>query len=328
MSDGALITPVFLLSLPRSGSTLVQRMLATHGDVATTAEPWLLLPHLYATTAEAIYTDYHQEVAVRGITDFIEALPGGESAYREDLRGFILRQYRRAAGETPTLFLDKTPRYHRLADRLLGIFPDARLIVLWRNPLAVASSIMETWQEGRWDLYRWRVDLYGGLDALCRLAAAGDERVLALRFEDVLAAPTASLDRLFAHLGLTAPADAADSFDAVELAGRLGDRVGSNRYRSLSTEPLEKWPRGLANPLRRRWASRYLDWIGEERLSLMGYDAGALRSELRSEPVSTRFLLSDVYYRAKGALAVAVDPRPTKDKVRALRSGRPVYLHA
>ena len=34
---------VFLLSLPRSGSTLLQRLLAAHPQVHTVAEPWLML---------------------------------------------------------------------------------------------------------------------------------------------------------------------------------------------------------------------------------------------------------------------------------------------
>jgi hypothetical protein len=41
-------TPLFLLSLPRSGSTLAQRILAAHAGIATTSEPWILLPYLYA----------------------------------------------------------------------------------------------------------------------------------------------------------------------------------------------------------------------------------------------------------------------------------------
>jgi hypothetical protein len=44
-------TPLFLLSLPRSGSTLAQRILAAHGGIATTSEPWILLPYLYVRTS-------------------------------------------------------------------------------------------------------------------------------------------------------------------------------------------------------------------------------------------------------------------------------------
>ena len=37
-------SPIFLFSLPRSGSTLLQRVLMSHKDIASVAEPWLMLP--------------------------------------------------------------------------------------------------------------------------------------------------------------------------------------------------------------------------------------------------------------------------------------------
>jgi len=39
---------IFILSLPRSGSTLLQRILGGHSQVHTVAEPWLMLNPLYA----------------------------------------------------------------------------------------------------------------------------------------------------------------------------------------------------------------------------------------------------------------------------------------
>src|SRR5919107_2181016 len=53
MNVSARPTPLFLLSLPRSGSTLAQRILAAHGGIATTSEPWILLPYLYANVLPA-----------------------------------------------------------------------------------------------------------------------------------------------------------------------------------------------------------------------------------------------------------------------------------
>ncbi|WP_189477523.1 sulfotransferase [Halioglobus pacificus] len=34
---------IFLISQPRSGSTLTQRLIATHEEVFTRSEPWLML---------------------------------------------------------------------------------------------------------------------------------------------------------------------------------------------------------------------------------------------------------------------------------------------
>ena len=47
---------------------------------------------------------------------------------------------------------------------------------------------------------------------------------------------------------------------------------------------------------------RYLDWIGAERLALMGYDAAELRAQLEAAPVSAKRLLSDLPRAAYGVL--------------------------
>ena len=68
--------PVFLFSLPRSGSTLVQRLIAGHPEVATTSEPWVLLPLLYTMRRPGAFTEYGHRTAVRAIDDFTGQLPG------------------------------------------------------------------------------------------------------------------------------------------------------------------------------------------------------------------------------------------------------------
>lgn len=45
MSDSNLI---FLISQPRSGSTLLQKLIATSNQIDTLQEPWLMLHPLYA----------------------------------------------------------------------------------------------------------------------------------------------------------------------------------------------------------------------------------------------------------------------------------------
>jgi len=43
---------IFLISQPRAGSTLSQRMLGSHPDIYTVSEPWLMLHPLYPLRSE------------------------------------------------------------------------------------------------------------------------------------------------------------------------------------------------------------------------------------------------------------------------------------
>src|SRR5262249_20278294 len=68
-------TPILLLSLPRSGSTLVQRVLAAHPGVATASEPWLLLPLLLPLRDDVPAPGGWQPRVHSALEDFARMLP-------------------------------------------------------------------------------------------------------------------------------------------------------------------------------------------------------------------------------------------------------------
>jgi hypothetical protein len=293
--DRSDVIPIFLLSLPRSGSTLVQRVVASHSLVATTSEPWLLLPLVYARRAEGVVTEYDHRLSVVGLNDFVAGIPNGDSRYQEAIRTFALSLYREAARNGETYFLDKTPRYHFIATDLMKLFPEAKFIVLWRNPLAVVASIGETWGKGAWIGGSHWEDLHVGLTPLLRIAQQRDERVMAMRFEDFLARPEAHWKRICQFLSIPYEPGAPERFHTVQLRGKLGDQTGASRYRRLDLEPLDRWKRSFASPVRRAWARHYLAWIGENRLSIMGYDPSELLRELRPTPAGMWAAISDAW---------------------------------
>ena len=145
-SPAAAIRPLFLLSLPRSGSTLVQRVLATNPAIATASETWLLMPFLSAAPADETLPSRGawDLTAAEAIDDFTHELPLGKDSYLAAVRKFALDMYSQAAGDGAVYFLDKTPAYAHFLPDLMRIFPEAKFVVLWRNPLAVAASIVET----------------------------------------------------------------------------------------------------------------------------------------------------------------------------------------
>jgi len=278
------LRPVFLFSLPRSGSTMVQRVLASHPEISTTPEPWLLLPFLSAVREGGVFAEYGAVPASRAIRDFIERLPGGEAEYERQLHEFVMRLYGEASDAQSSFFLDKTPRYHHVVEDVFRVFPDGKFVFLWRNPLAIAASIVDTWADGKWSLGRWHQDLFAGLARLIAAYEAHADRAHAVRFESLIASPSDTWAGVFEYLGV--------AFDPASLSlptsdddgSRMGDKVGARRYEGLSTEPLEKWRISLANPLRVRWCRSYLHWIGERRLAVMGYELSELLRSLNDAP--------------------------------------------
>ena len=276
--------PLFLLSLPRSGSTLLQRILGSHEAVATSPEPWLLLPQVYALRESGAFAEYGQVPSSRAIREFAGRLPGGEGAYLDALRAFATDLYGRAAEAGAGYFLDKTPRYHFIADDLFRIVPDARFVFLWRNPLSVVSSIVDTWSGGRWKLERWHADLFEGPPNLVHAFGEHRDRCFALRYEDLVMSPDRALTDLFAYLDLTFDPGVLEGFSSVRWEARMGDPTGTERYGELSTEPVDKWKATVRGAVRTRWARSYLASLGPACLTEMGYDLDELLREIDAQP--------------------------------------------
>lgn len=315
------IQPIFLFSISRSGSTLVQRIVAAHDSVATVSEPWLLLPHAYTFRRSGIDAEYPHATMVDAIEDFCRELPGGVEDYRHEIHDYVLRLYEKVAGEGASYFLDKSP-YCLVVDEVMRLFPEGKFIFLWRNPLSIVASIMRTWE------LEWRPTIFGGelFVGLPRLVAACQhqgERVYAARFEDLVGGDQRHWDRLMKYLDIDFDRAALERFTQVKLNGRMGDPTGVKRYAALSNEPIDKWKGAFANPLRREWCRRYLRFLGSERLRFMGYDHEQILRELNSVPMSMNSLVPDL-----GRLIKDLVKEPIRARTRDRALGRASVMRA
>jgi hypothetical protein len=311
------IQPIFIFSISRSGSTLVQRIIAAHASVATVSEPWLLVPHGYTFRHSGIDAEYPHALMVDAIEDFCKELPGGVDEYRRELHDYIVRLYEKAAGHDARYFLDKSP-YSLMVDEVMRLFPEGKFIFLWRNPLSIVASIMSTWEHAKWQPTLFSGELFVGLPRLVAAYRNQGARAYAVRFEDLIGGDERRWAQLMSYLGIEFERDALKRFSQVKLHGRSGDPTGVKRYAALSTEPIQKWRGAFANPLRREWGRRYLRFLGSERLALMGYDSEQILRELNSVPVSTDSLLPDL-----GRLIKDVAKEPIRVRTRNRKIGSP-----
>jgi hypothetical protein len=319
------IVPIFLLSLQRSGSTLTQRMLATHPDIATAGEPWILLPLAYMRIDRGIYAEYAHRTVVKGVNEFCDGLPGGAADLDAEIRTMMLRLYRRRAGRSARFFVDKSPRYHVISPEVARIFPDAKFIFLWRNPLSVISSLIETWGAGRWNIYEFGFDLYEGLPALVAACEAAGPRACSVRYEDIVDESSGALARVFEYLGLEYDMERTRQFAGVQTSGTMWDPVGTRRYQQLSLEPRERWRSTLASPVRKWWCRRYLRWMGQERLAFAGYDLDRLLGDLEAIPARYATVVPDVFRMLFGLAVRTFEPWILREKLRRISRGKRLY---
>jgi hypothetical protein len=295
---------------------LIQRILGAHTGVATVSEPWLLLPHAYTLRDRGIDAEYVHPLLVDAIEDFCAELPGGREEYIDEMRAFALRLYEQAAGEGATHFLDKTPPYSLVPEEIFDLFPEAKFVFLWRNPLSVVASLIRTW--GPWHPTFMSSDLYIGLPRLLAARERHRHDSFAVRFEDLTGGEERYWRELTAYLGIEFEADALIRFSTVELRGRMGDPTGRKQYSALSSEPEGKWRETLANPIRREWARRYLRFLGPERIATMGYDQGRMLAELDALPLTFDSVLGDA-----GRMVADLAKEPIRVRTRRRRIREP-----
>ncbi|TLS73510.1 tetratricopeptide repeat protein [Mariprofundus erugo] len=149
--------PIFIIGMPRSGTSLVEQILASHSEVFGAGE----LP------------DMNSAVLTHSLKGGIGS--GGHFSYAANVIKKIRQSYLaklEALPATEPFIVDKMPHNFLWVGHILSAFPDARIIHLSRDPMAVCWSIFK--------LYFPRSELYFAYD----LDALADYYKLYLRLMD------------------------------------------------------------------------------------------------------------------------------------------------
>lgn len=269
---------IFLISQPRAGSTMLQRVLASHPDIHTMAEPWLMLHPLYALRSTGNTAEYNARLAASALQDFIRELPNGEDDYLDSVRLMCGHLYARAlASSGKTFFLDKTPRYYFIIGELHRLFPHSNPIILLRNPLAVLCSILSTWVKGNWPLLRqYRHDLVLGprllLDGIQRLG----EDAIVVCYEQVVGSPEQEVERLCGRIGIDFLPEMVEYGRQNLPRWRLGDPSAVYRQSRPDVHNADKWIAMMEDPQVWRLANDYLRLLGPNTIDQMGYSYSEL----------------------------------------------------
>ncbi len=185
--------PIFVLGMPRSGSTLVEQILATHSEVAAAGE----VGYLKAAIQRHLIGDRQT---------FSNALPHWtESSLAAAAADYLHNLKRHAAGRARVI--DKMPGNFAFIGLIARLFPDAKIIHTVRHPMANLWSNYST-HFGDALYYTYR------LDVLARYIGKYSEvmqhwrdvlpagRVYDLEYEALLRDPESTLEPLFDYLGL------------------------------------------------------------------------------------------------------------------------------
>lgn len=211
---------LFLVGCPRSGTTLLQRMLDSHPDLAVANDSHFIprAPGPIGPGARPPLTPELVERVLRyprfrrlGLEESVARGAAARVSTYEDFVGELYSEHARLRGKE--LAGEKTPDYVRYLPFLHALFPDARIIHIIRDGRDVALSTLEwaskekgpgkfaLWREepvavcALW--WRWQVDT-GRREG----ARVGSEIYREVRYEDLVADPEGTLRSLAGFLDL------------------------------------------------------------------------------------------------------------------------------
>ncbi len=279
---------LFVIGPPRSGSTLLARMLGAHSAVASPPEPHLLTPlaHLgyYESVQQAPYDPIITRAAIR---ELVAALPDGEQDYLASLRAYTDAIYSRlleASGRR--VLLDKTPAYALVLDFAARLYPRSRYVVLTRNPLAIWSSFVQSFFDGDHEAahdHNPLLERY--VPAMARFLRERPAPVHQVRYEELVAEPDAQMRTLCQFAGLEFEPGMVDYGSSDAGAARsvrgLGDPITVAREKRPITASISRWQQDMAgNPGAVERAQRILASLSDEDLSTWGYPRDELEAQL------------------------------------------------
>lgn len=189
--------PIFVVGMPRAGSTLIEQILASHPQVEGTME----LPAIIAITRQLRQRDGNPET-----TSYHDVLAGLGHAELAALGGEYLRQVQVQRREGKPLFIDKMPNNFAHVGLIHAILPNAKIIDARRHPLACCfSNFKQHFARGQafsYDLadmghyYADYVALMAHFDAVL------PGRIHRIFYEDMVADTEAQVRALLAYCGL------------------------------------------------------------------------------------------------------------------------------
>ena len=278
---------IFLISQPRAGSTMLQRMLGAHPKVHTISEPWLMLHPLYALKRNALTAEYNSRLAREALDTVFDALPEGEDGYIQGLRTMYGYLYARLLeGSGKSVFLDKTPRYYLIIPELARVFPEAKFIILLRNPLAVLVSILNSWVKEDWRRLRnFQTDLFRAPGLLADGLPNLGDRAAKVQYEELVHDPEDHIRNLSRFLEIPFDPATIDYGDGSSPDWRFGDQKSVHQLRQPDPRKATQWMDSLDDPQVWRCARDYLEFLRPELLTRLGYRYEELCEQMgRHEP--------------------------------------------
>jgi hypothetical protein len=261
---------VFVGGAPRSGTTWLQRLLASHPLVGTGQESFLMTDYVAPQLRNFDNGLGREERGGLGIANYFDAqeFVARVSGYARELVGSMIATVR---ADMPDLevFVEKTPGNALCVPEIRLLFPAAKIILITRNPRDVLASwrrSARTWAPWLNTDPKWVAEMIVSYtNAINRALSSVDaEHLGVIKYEDLYTEPAAALDELGNFIGV--PFTSEDIDRALNQASPEAIRTDSGvllrRYGAAAQQfgPVVHEPEGFIGAARPDGSRRQMSW--------------------------------------------------------------------
>lgn len=204
---------IFAGGCPRSGTTLLQRVIGAHPDVFSDQEFQFLPSHILQ-----LRQTMSESIEAGNIDRIVD-----DDSLDDAFRNFVASIFRKKLSENgATHFCEKTPSNALAIPELLTLFPDATFVLILRNPRDVVNSfkgVRQRYLSQSLRPPRFVRSTAASIEELNKYLSASlesarsDSRVLTIHYEDLVETPEDTVRKICDHTGLTFTRDMLDLDD-------------------------------------------------------------------------------------------------------------------
>lgn len=286
-----------------------------------------MLPLVYMKNSDCVQACYSQSASSRAVNDLIKTLDKSKCTWNEHINHFansIYENLSKAESGNIEYFIDKTPRYHLIINELSAIFPDAKFIILTRNPLSCLASGIDTWGKGKLKIHGQMIDLVEGPKNIANAITDLGDRAYKIKYEDIVKSPEDSLAGIYKFLDLSYDENILEKQST--LPGTMGDPNVSDKYK-ITTDGTQKYLYTLGTYYRKRFAKKYIQKFSQNDLEAIGYPLEDILNDIHTLPSSMRWIFDDIITHFFATLWRVLDLGYIRKKMRIYKSSRHFYIH-
>ncbi len=274
---------LFIIGMPRSGTTMLERILESHSMIMGGPEPHLLTPLAHLGYFDKVdKAPYDHILAAESQKLFVSNLPNKERDYIDACRAYCDVLYGRMLSKTgKSIYLDKTPAYGLILPFLEKIYPDAKYIVLSRHPLAIFSSFANSFFDGDYQTaQQYNPILNRYIPVMTKFLRQDKVPFIHVKYEDLVKDPEVWVGKIYEYIGIPFEKETIDygkKQPQPEAKKGLGDPLGVDKHSRPTTKSIKKWVNELASDSSKlQLMKKVINQIDPEDLKTFGYPLDTL----------------------------------------------------